>query len=105
MPAKKVAAKKGGRIPVSNSPLKNGQSNRYKRGSSASNGYIRIGPQTMELMEHPESILDWDDDELRAGQRKDREGKVNGTAPRVIPRAAYDELMRRTIDESLEIMR
>jgi hypothetical protein len=69
------------------------------------NGYIRIGANTAALIEDPSQVLEWDDDELRRGCRKSKDGGFPAATTKIIPRAVYDELMRRTIDSCLEEMR
>jgi hypothetical protein len=72
---------------------------------SKSDGYIRIGAVTANLLEDPNSVLDWDDDELRAGCRRNSNGRFPAAKSTVIPRVVYDELMKRTIDHCMEKMR
>jgi hypothetical protein len=66
---------------------------------------IRIGPSAVELIENPESVLEWDDEELRRGQRRGPNGSFKGSPPAVIPRAVYNELWRRTTAQAMELMR
>lgn len=74
-----------------------------KRGA-VRNGYIKLSPQSLNILENPHEVLEWDDEELRAGVRRRASGSL-GKPPTVIPRVLYDELIRRTIDECLETMR
>lgn len=73
---------------------------------SGKNAYITIGSSTADLIENPSQVLDWDDEELRRGVRRLSNGKwPQGEPPKVIPRIVYEELVRRTIDECMEMMR
>jgi hypothetical protein len=67
-------------------------------------GYLTIGAATAELIEDPLQVLEWDDEELRKGHRRNSRGSF-GEAPTIIPRIVYEELVRRTIDTCLETMR
>jgi hypothetical protein len=73
-----------------------------RRGKSA---YITIGANTADLIEDPLQVLEWDDEELRRGQKRNSLGRFTGEPPKIIPRIVYDELIRRTIDTCLETMR
>lgn len=93
-------------------PVSRGADNRVPRGRQAvvprtgKNGYITVGANTASLLENPSQVLEWDDEELRRGVRRLANGRwPQGEPPKVIPRAVYDELVRRTIDECLETMR
>lgn len=68
---------------------------------------VRIGVSGAEVFEDPETILEWDDEELRRGYRRDpKTGKFNEKdAPNVVPRQVYNELWRRTVATANEKMR
>jgi hypothetical protein len=58
-------------------------------------GTIRISANVSDVIDDPESVADWDDEELRRGRRRDRNGKFTGRDPVVIPTAVYREMVRR----------
>lgn len=61
---------------------------------------IRVGTGTTRLLTGQEDLSTWDDEELRRGQRRDRNGRFQGRQPRVVPKAVHDELVRRTLDQA-----
>jgi hypothetical protein len=58
-------------------------------------GVIRIAERTADLLDTPETVKDWDDEELRRGRRKDKDGRFRGRDPVVIPTVVFNELRRR----------
>lgn len=65
---------------------------------------MRISETTASVLETGD-LSDWDDEELRRGQKRDKRGKWSGRPPRLIPKALHDELVRRTLDAAAEEMR
>lgn len=108
--AKKAASK---RPPSRPRPGESNEEFRARRNRAiAENGpvtertMVRLGPTTAELMNDPDLILSWDDEELRRGYRRNKAGVFDErNAPEVIPRAVYNELWRRTIATCNEMMR
>lgn len=74
-----------------------------KRGKSTTrrqpNGavIVRTNGRNGDLLLDPESIKDWDDEELQRGYRKDKNGRFTGRPPKIIPKLVHDEFVRRTI--------
>jgi hypothetical protein len=68
-----------------------------KDGSPRLRGVIRISESVSEVLEDPSKVDEWDDEELRRGRRRDRNGKFTGRDPVVIPTAVYREMVRRSI--------
>ncbi len=58
-------------------------------------GHIQIGETNMAILAGREDLSLWDEEELRRGQRKSRNGKFHGRPPTVVPKAIHDELVRR----------
>jgi hypothetical protein len=65
------------------------------RQQSSGRGVIRIAQRTADLIDHPETVKDWDDEELHRGRRRDKNGKFTGRDPIVVPTDCYREMMRR----------
>lgn len=102
MPVKRPSSKRGAGRPRSGMVARgNGALPR----KSQSGGYIRIGHATIDLMEDPSQLLDWDDEELRRGCRRNKNGGFPAAKSEIIPRKVYDELVKRTIDHCFEKMR
>jgi hypothetical protein len=59
---------------------------------------IRIGPAAVPLFIDPESVKEWDDEEILRGQRKARNGKFVGQPPAVVPMVVYREMVRRQLE-------
>ena len=66
---------------------------------------VRIGKMNTKILTGQEDLSVWSDEELRRGQRKDKNGRWQGRAPLVIPKAIHDELVRRTLDKANELLR
>lgn len=60
-------------------------------------GVIRITEGVAEVLEDPSKVEDWDEEELRRGRRRDKNGKFTGRDPVVIPTAVYREIVRRSL--------
>lgn len=65
---------------------------------------VRMHRSLAELMVHGD-LSDWDEEELRRGQRRDKNGGFHGRPPAVVPKILHDELTRRTLSEAKEVMR
>jgi hypothetical protein len=68
-------------------------------------GLIRLGPANTRILTGMDDLSDWDDEELREGRRKDKNGAWVGRAPTIVPKALHDELVRRTLLNANEMMR
>lgn len=68
-----------------------------RRQQSSGRAVVRISSNTADVLEAPETVEDWDDEELRRGRRRDKNGKFTGADPIMIPTAAYREIVRRSI--------
>lgn len=58
-------------------------------------GQVRVGVSTADALDHPETIVDWDDEELFRGKRRDKNGSFTGRDPLVVPLECFRELTRR----------
>lgn len=66
---------------------------------------VRVGPSTKAIMEGEVDVSQFDDEELRRGRQRDRNGQFRGKPSTVVPRAVYEELRRRTVTEFYEMVR
>lgn len=67
------------------------------RQPSSGRGIMRISKAAADAIDDPSTIEDWDDDELRRGRRKDKNGRFTGRDPVVVPTNCYRELLRRQL--------
>lgn len=52
-----------------------------------------------------DDVSEWDEEELKRGQRRARDGTFRGRPGKLVPRRVYDELRRRTANEFHEMVR
>lgn len=78
---------------------------RNKPGSTTPRPYIRLGDDATDILENPEIVQEWDDEELIRGRRRDKNGGWMGLDPKVIPMPVYRELWKRTLNTALDRMR
>jgi hypothetical protein len=67
------------------------------RQQSSGRGVIRIAERTADVLDNPDEIREWDDEELHRGRRRDKNGKFTGRDPIVVPTPVYREMMRRQL--------
>lgn len=60
---------------------------------------IELGVQQTAILLGEEDLSEWDDEELRQGRRRSKQGKFEGRPPKVIPRVVYLELVERMLAE------
>lgn len=66
---------------------------------------VRVGKTNLAILNGDEDVRQWSDEELRRGQRRDKNGGWVGRPPRIVPKAVHDELVRRQYDEAATILR
>lgn len=66
--------------------------------------YRQLPARTAALLDGRDNVEDWDDDELRHGYRKSKDGTFSGRPPALVPLKAYKELLRRRLRETEQIM-
>lgn len=71
----------------------------------AERGYVQMGRMNTAILAGHEDLSTWSDEELRRGQKKDKNGRWQGRRPSVVPKALHDELVRRTLSKAEELMR
>ena len=60
---------------------------------------IRLGRSNLAILNGDEDLTHWDEEELRRGRRRDKNGRWVGRDPIVVPKAIHNELVRRTLSE------
>lgn len=80
---------------------------KVERGEATGNerAVVRIGAAATRIITGQDDLSEWDDEELRMGQRRDKNGRFQGRVPKIIPKAIHDELVRRTLSDANELMR
>lgn len=67
--------------------------------------WIQLSPRNTRIITGQEDLSEWDNEELRRGQKRDKNGKWQGRKPKTVPTALHDELTRRTIIDAKRLMR
>lgn len=70
---------------------------KVSRHKSSGNGIVRVSPRQTDVLDDPDSIKLWDDEELEKGYRRATNGHFVGRPPKVIPRIVLDEQKRRRL--------
>lgn len=58
---------------------------------------LTVSPTTADVLDGFDDLSEWDDEELRRGQRRDRNGRFHGRPPKVVPAALHQEQTRRVL--------
>lgn len=98
MAESKPARKKPG--PKKGTPAPKGVKVHHRHKSGA--GIIRVAPRQADVLEDPESVKDWDDEELERGYRRSKTGNFTGRPPGVVPRFVLEEQKRRRLIQGEE---
>jgi hypothetical protein len=61
---------------------------------------VHIGRVNSGILSGEVDLSSWDMEELRRGQKKDRNGRWVGRPPKVVPKKIHDELVKRTLDDA-----
>lgn len=64
---------------------------------------VRMRQYLVDAMERGD-LSDWDEEELRRGQKRAHDGTFRGRPPRVVPKMLHDELTRRTLKDAKQVM-
>lgn len=77
------------------------------RGQKRAGGDIRtrVHGRAADALVEPESVKEWDMEELERGYRRDKNGAFTGRPPKVIPRSIIDELHRRKFVIAIDWMK
>lgn len=66
----------------------------------AKRAYVQLGKANTRIITGQEDLSEWDDEELKRGQRRDKNGRFQGVAPKIVPKVIHDELVRRTLSRA-----
>ncbi len=66
---------------------------------------VTLGQTNTLILLGEEKLDGWTTEELMMGRRKDRNGKLRGQHPKVVPKIVHDELVKRTLDAAAEKLR
>lgn len=66
---------------------------------------VRLGVTNAAIFSGKEDLSVWDDEELRRGYRRDKNGGWSGRKPKVVPMELYKELSQRQYDKAAELLR
>lgn len=56
-----------------------------------------VSPTTANVLDGTDDLSSWDDEEVRRGQRRNRNGGFSGRPPKLVPQALHAERHRRTL--------
>jgi hypothetical protein len=59
--------------------------------------FLSVSKTSADVLEGLDDLRDWDDEELRRGQRRSRNGNFHGNSPKLIPQKIVNERYRRTL--------
>src|SRR5204863_9570106 len=65
---------------------------------------VHVSPKTAAIVFDGVSLDDWDDDELLAGRRKNKNGNFTGRPPMLIPIELHRELTKRRMQRATAIL-
>jgi hypothetical protein len=99
-PPSEIAAKRrASRIPNIQRKVDEGTATGLER------GFVRVSRTTTRILTGQEDLSLWDDEELRRGQKRDKNGNWQGVQSKIIPKAIHDELVRRTLSQAEQLLR
>jgi len=93
---------RGKRRSVSVSKLKH----KYRVGDYG-NGHralVRCGKGMTDVLIGKDDLSEWDDEELRRGRKRDKNGGWQGRDPVVVAKAVHDELVKRTLSKANKLL-
>jgi hypothetical protein len=68
-------------------------------------GVLRLSKTATDILVGIEDISTWDNEEIRRGRRRGKNGTFVGRSPVVVPMALHQEAIKRTFEEAQELMR
>lgn len=68
-------------------------------------GFIRVGKSVTRILTGQEDVTTWENEEIRRGRKRDKNGGWRGREPLVIPMALHEEAIKRTFEEAQELFR
>jgi hypothetical protein len=73
---------------------------RDKRGKAK----VTLSKGTVDLLTGVDRVEDWDDEELRRGQKRAIDGTFKGRPPALVPQKAHRELLKRRLAEAQQLL-
>lgn len=61
--------------------------------------YVRVSPRMADLIAGETDLSQWTDEEVVRGQARSKRGMFEGRPPSVVPRALYEEFVRRQLEK------
>lgn len=61
---------------------------------------VRCGRGMTDVLIGKDDLSEWDDEELRRGRRRDKDGGWRGRDPVVVAKAVHDEIVKRTLSKA-----
>lgn len=59
---------------------------------------VRVTQRTSDTLADPiGNLVEWDDEELLRGQRRDKNGRFTGSPPKIVPTIVHEELVKRRL--------
>lgn len=65
---------------------------------------VRVGRGVTDVLVGADDLSGWDEEELRRGRKRDKNGGWQGRDPVVVPKAVHDELVKRTLSQANHIL-
>lgn len=67
------------------------------RRTARGRGKLEVNPRMADVIDNPDLLKEWDDEEIARGQKRDKNGRFTGNPPAVLPRAILEEQNRRSV--------
>lgn len=65
---------------------------------------VRVGQGMTDVLIGRDDVSTWDNEELRRGRRRDKNGGWAGKDPIIVAKAVHDELVQRTLSEANKLL-
>lgn len=66
-------------------------------------GIATVSRTTADVLDGLDDLSEWDDEEIRRGQRRNRNGGFSGRPPKLVPQAIHAERHRRTLTRAHQL--
>lgn len=74
------------------------------RFSSDDRALVRVGKGCTRVLIGMDDLSDWDEEELRRGRRRDKNGTFSGRDPIVVPKVVHNEMVKRTLADAQKLL-
>lgn len=65
--------------------------------------WVRVSGPVAKMLAGELDLTQWDDEELFRGRQRDKNGNFSGRPPSLVPRAAYEEFVRRQLERAEQL--